>query len=77
METEHKNKLKKRMEEDNKYWTCVVVNEDDTAKVTTGFNSDRESLDNVLHKIELDLMTNLHLNIISPIKVYIIERGFK
>ena len=58
METEHKAELKARHEKDNKKYVIEVENQESrnglTFKVKTAFNSIEETL----HKIELDLMTN-------------------
>ena len=81
MKTERKEELKARMEKDKKKWIAVVKNtaiaEDEIGKVgfdiNTNFYSDQHTFENVLHKIELDLMTNLHFGFKQPIEVKIVE----
>ncbi len=77
METERKAELKVRMEKDNKKWIAVVTNKEACEqmgfKVTTNFFSNNSAFENILHKIELDLMTNLHLGLEGPVEVKIAE----
>ncbi len=77
METEHKTKMKERMDEEGKNWTVEVVNTEDDTMVSTEFTSGVSTFENVLHKIELDLMTNLHFGFVNPIQVKIKEREVK
>jgi|LGOV01.1.fsa_nt_gb hypothetical protein len=77
METERKAELKVRMEKDSKSWVAVVTNKEACEelgfKVTTNFYSDNDTFENILHKIELDLMTNLHLGLKKSIEVKIAQ----
>ncbi len=73
MKTEHKQDLIKRMEEDNKEWKVEVINAEQGNTVITEFDSKQHTFENVLHKVELDLMTNLHFEFIDPIKIRIKE----
>jgi hypothetical protein len=77
METGHKTKLKARMDKDKKKWIAVVRNLDGDGEglfeLKTNFYSDYHTFENVLHKIELDLMTNLHNGFRRPIEVKIAE----
>jgi|GEM_PF-2950071 len=78
MNTKHKKQLQLRMQEENKKWKVAIVNMESLGKgisseIWTKFNSQEDSLENVLHKIELDLMTNLHYGFKNPIQVYIKE----
>lgn len=61
-------------------WEAVVLNEDvevedkvvKTANVTTPYSSvSGDTFDNILHKIKLDLMSSLRLDLKSPIKIQI------
>ncbi len=65
------------MKQDNKKWEVMVKNQEEQDAlgfmVATHFNSEDNTFENVLHKIELDLMTNLHFNFKSPIEVFIRE----
>ena len=77
METIHKAELKARMNKDNKSWVAVVKNVGEGKgiefEVVTNFFSDKDTFENVLHKVELDLMTNLHNGIREPIELRIGE----
>ncbi|HEA64591.1 MAG TPA: hypothetical protein ENI02_00390 [Candidatus Aminicenantes bacterium] len=73
METEHRTKLKNRMEKEKRDWIVCVKNEEKGVVIGTNFYSDKHAIENVLHKIELDLMTNLHYGFINPIEVRIAE----
>ena len=78
METEHKEKLKARMEMEKKKWVAVVINKEGKGirpafKVATNFYSDNDTIECVLHKIELDLMTNLHFGFKEPIEIKIAQ----
>lgn len=73
METKHKTKLKERHELEAKKFLISVENmaifdtpnKKATAKVTSQF----ESIEEFLHKIELDLFTYIHLELTEPIKI--------
>jgi len=69
MNTEHKTKLKKRMKQDNKKFIIKIQ----TLTPICLFVSEFESIEEALHKVELDLMTNLHHNFQTPIKIIIKE----
>ena len=77
MKTIHKSELQGRMKQDSKKWQVMVTNfeakEGVAFRVGTHFNSEDDTFENVLHKIELDLMTNLHFGIMKPIEVFIKE----
>lgn len=81
METERKAELQARMEKDKKKWVAVVINKAIASnkdkmigyKVATNFYSETHEIENVLHKVELDLMTNLHLGLTDAIEVKIAE----
>lgn len=73
METQHKAELKQRMKSENKQWEAVVVTNEHGVQVVTPFNSKNSTIENVMHKVELDLMTNLHFGFINPIQVAIQE----
>ena len=77
MKTKHKTQLQKRMKEDGKKWQVMVRNfeakEGIAMQVSTIFDSEKDDIENVLHKIELDLMTNLHFGFKKPIEVFIKE----
>ena len=62
METKHKTELKERMEKEGKSCVVEVVNTEEGFKV----NSEYGSIEEALHKIELDLMTNLHFGFKNP-----------
>jgi hypothetical protein len=77
METKHKAQLQRRMKQDSKSWEVMVSNfeskEGIAMQVNTHFNSEKDAIENVLHKIELDLMTALHFGFKNPIQVFIRE----
>lgn len=77
METTHKNQLKQRFERDKKEWIVVVTNtikeKGKVLKLRTNFYSANYTFENVLHKIELDLMTNLYHGFTEPIEVQMKE----
>ncbi len=73
METEYKANLLERMEKDGKDWVVKVRNTEQGLELVTEFNSKIHTLGNVLHKIELDLMTNLHSGFVDPIEIRIKE----
>jgi len=75
METKHKSQLERRMKQENKQWEVMVKNREEGDNtgflVSTFFNSKDMTFENVMHKIELDLMTNLHYEFKNPIEVFI------
>ena len=71
METEHKTQLIERMQEDKKDWVIEVTNVEGGIRVITEFSSETDTFENVLHKVELDLMTNLHHEFTGPIEIRI------
>jgi len=77
METKHKAQLQRRMKQDSKSWEVMVRNfesvEGIAVQVTTHFNSEKDAIENVLHKVELDLMTALHFGFKHPVEVFIRE----
>ena len=73
MKTERMKELKARMKKDNKKWIGEVINKDKDFEVVTHFNSENHTFENVLHKVELDLMTNLHQHLQSDIIIKIKE----
>ncbi len=73
METERKTQLKERMQEEGKSWTAEVMNSEQGTMLITKFNSESHTFENVLHKVELDLMTNLHSGFVNPIGIKILS----
>lgn len=77
METQHKTQLQRRMKQDSKKWEVMIRSREEGNNagimITTHFNSEDVTFENVLHKIELDLMTNLHYGFKNPIEVFIKE----
>lgn len=77
METSRQKELKNRMEKDCKKWVANVKNMEKknglAFELNTNFSSDQDGIENIMHKIELDLMTNLHNGFSNPIEVKIIE----
>lgn len=77
METERMKELRERFEKKNRSWVAVVRNMASSGKnafmLTTNFYSDVHDLKNILHKIELDLMTNLEHGFNEPIQIAIKE----
>jgi len=73
MKTERMLELRERMKKENKNWKAIVVNFSELGHVESSFNSESHSLKNILHKIELDLMTNLSLGLDTPIVIVIKE----
>jgi len=69
METEHKTELKKRHEREAKKYIISVENKEYGRTIISAFMD----IESALHKIELDLMTNLHFGFINPIKIMIEE----
>jgi len=69
LEKQHEERMKK----ENKSWKCLVVNTILGNKIETEYTSENCDLDGILHKVKLDLMTNLHFNYSEPIKIRIIE----
>ena len=80
MNTPRMNELRNRMKADNKNWVARVGNrthdvDGNYATVVTTFVSSKDSIKNVLHKIELYLMSNLHLEMDADIIVDIRKQG--
>lgn len=75
MNTEHKTELQQRMKADKKDWVAVVVTQEHSTEVKTHYNSEQHSIENIIHKVELDLMTNLHFGFKNPILVAIKEKN--
>ena len=75
MKTEHKTELKERMKKDNKKFIIKIQNQEQNETLGFRVTSEFESIEEALHKIELDLMTNLHHNFQTPIKIVIKEIG--
>ena len=73
METERMAELKTRMQKEKQHWVACVKNVNADFEVATNFYSEEHTFDNVLHKIELDLMTNLHNVLTDTIEVRIGE----
>lgn len=69
MEIKHKTELKERMEADGKEFAVFVANTEEGVTIVSKF----DTIEETLHKIELDLMTNLHFGFVNPIKVSIKE----
>lgn len=68
MTTELMKQREERYHQDNKQWKITVIN-NETHYVETLFTSDQHTLANILHKIKLDLMSNLYLNLKSDITI--------
>jgi hypothetical protein len=72
-----------KMEEDFKplgHWEAVVINEQTEGNrgvtITTKYKSrNGDILDNIAHKIKLDLITNLKYGFTNPIRVIIEKEG--
>jgi len=73
METKHKAELKKRHEKDNKNYFIEVENQESRNGITFKVKTTFRSIEEALHKIELDLMTNLHYGFTNPISIKIEE----
>ena len=71
METEHKATLQQRMKEEKAKWECLVRNAEGGVFISTHFESKHHKIEQILHKVELDLMTNLHYGFKNPIEVAI------
>ena len=69
--TNREVELENRMKESNFTWKVTVINSEDGDVIMTHYSSEIDSLDNVLHKIKLDLMTNLEYGLVNPIQVII------
>ena len=61
------------MHTDSKRWIAVVRNKEKGFEMITNFYSDAHEIENVMHKVELDLMTNLHHGCKTPVEVEIVE----
>lgn len=61
MNTERLGKLEKRVKD--KKWTAKVVNIIGKNTIETHFNSNRNDMESILHKIKLDLLTSLAYNL--------------
>ena len=61
------------MQTDSKKWIAVVRTKDKGFEMTTNFYSDTHEIENIIHKVELDLMTNLHHGYKNPVEVEIAE----
>lgn len=77
METDRMKALREKMNLEGKDWIAEVVNFTKVGSITTKFNSREHKLENVLHKIELDLMSNLNENLGLPIAVVIKPIGLR
>ena len=73
MNTPHKTEMKKRHEKDNKNFEIWIENEENVNGLRVVVDSQFKSIDEALHKIELDLMTYLHYGFQYPIKIKIVE----
>jgi TPP-dependent indolepyruvate ferredoxin oxidoreductase alpha subunit len=77
MNTEHKAKLKERHEQENKKFIIEIQNqelaENEGEVLGVIIKTEYKSIEEALHKIELDLMTNLHYGFKNPIKIKIVE----
>ena len=79
MNTERMTELKERFEKSKKSWVAKVIN---TAKegnksfsVVSIFDSCDCKIENILHKVELDLFTNLENGFTAPISILIEEKN--
>lgn len=73
MKTQHRQTLIDRMNEEKKRWKAIVIARIENVDVETLFNSHQDTLENVLHCIELNIMTSLHHGIKQPVSVIIEE----
>jgi len=73
MTTKREDELINRLVKDMKEWICIITNNIKGNFVKTSFTSKNDSIESILHKIRLDLLTNLHFGIIEPITISIIE----
>lgn len=75
MRTKHMKEMRQRMNQDRKSWKVSVASLDKETRlwVETKFDSLQHSIKNILHLVELELMTNLHHGIDTPITVQIQE----
>lgn len=71
MDTKRKEELFNKVKE--RKWIARVINIENGVSVTTNFNSENDTFENILHKIELDLYTSLDLGLKNPIAVQITE----
>jgi hypothetical protein len=69
MESEHKSKLLERHKNEAKKYVISVGNVEDGTAIVSEFHN----IEMALHKIELDMMTNLHYGLVNPILVKIKE----
>jgi len=74
MDTERMREKKGWLKRNNPDWIAHVTNFGKNGIITTHFDSERHELENILHLIELDLITNLEFALKSPIKVVIEKR---
>ena len=63
--------MKSRLKRDGWKWLAKVKNKEGGMVIESEFNSDEHSLEQVLHKVGLDLMTNLHYDFLNPVEVSI------
>lgn len=66
-----------RFEKNIKSWKIevenIATNGERGVKLTSEFESEGNNIEDVLHKVELDLYTNMEYNFKTPIKISIIK----
>ena len=79
MKTTHQIELESRMTKDNKELKVLIVNTDynEQYDITAKVRSEFFDIETVLHKIRLDIMTNLHFGFKNPIEIYVSEKDGK
>lgn len=83
MINQKKTKREIKMEDDLKllgHWEAAVINEQTDGNkgitITTKYKSRKgDTLDNIAHKIKLDMITNIKYGFTNPIKVMIEKEG--
>ena len=73
METALMNERKEKLKKSKKRWKAKVVTFAGDVVVTSEFTSENNTIEDIMHKIGLDLMTNLEHNITTPIGIQIWE----
>jgi hypothetical protein len=59
----------------NMKWVAKVINRQDFGdkgfEVITEYNSEKNDLDSIIHKVKLDMITNLRYNYEQPIMIFV------
>jgi len=73
MKTQWQETLEERMKKEKKPLKVVVVNTEihEAYPITAKVESTFHDIEKVLHKIRLDIMTNLHYGFKNPIQIYV------